>query len=322
MCVRSPKVPSLSSMRVAAWLVVTTFACGSDPVAVLPDEPAPPERTFVACDATSDFQEPRELPGLDIVGSIGGNLDYWIDATLTDDERHMYFTGCSQERRGGCTLLHASFDTAGHATDVGPVRTKSGRPRHPSVSPDRSLIVWAEEASGSGTRIYVASRTGLEEYDNGFRDPREVMTLPPDSNQRYADPFIGRDNRLYVMLGPGSGISTLHSTPLVGLNEDTVPTLVDAGLTGTSPVLDGGSRVYMGRYDTNTGLRAIFTSERDATGKFGKATDKYVKALNAEGTSNYPTWASKDGCRLYFTRGTQGSIDSYRIWVAERRAKR
>ena len=315
------KLTPASFAGVALFLAAS--ACGSDRFVVIPEEaPQSPPRTFAVCDEGSDFQVPSEVPGLDVVSSIGGSLDYWIDATLTDDERHMYFTGCSRDRRSGCVLLHATFEDSGYATDVGPARHEGNRPRHPSVSSDRSTIVWAEDGSGSSTRIFMASRTGLDEYESGFSGTREIMVLPRDSSQRYADPFVGRDKRLYVMLGPGSGVSTLHSAPLAGLTEDTVPTIVDAALTGTSPVVDGANRMFIGRYDSNTGLRTILVSERDASGKFGKAGDRYVKGLNAEGTSNYPTWVSKDGCRLYFTRGTQGSVDSYRIWMAERRAKR
>ena len=92
----------------------------------------------------------------------------------------------------------------------------------------------------------------------------------------------------------------------------------DPKLTGTSPVIDGANRVFLGRYDANTGLRTIVSSERNPGGSFTEPSDRYVKALNVAGTSNYPTWISKDGCRLYFTRGTQESVTTYRIWTAEK----
>ncbi|MFO0663495.1 MAG: hypothetical protein U0174_06065 [Polyangiaceae bacterium] len=314
----------LDTVRAKLVFVVggAVLSCGDGTVRIVDGStPEPSARSFPMCDPKSDFGGEKQLPGLEAVPSFGFDFDYWIDATLTDDEAHIYFSACATSRSRACMLMHATFDESGAATNLSPTGTESSKSiRHPTISADRSTIVWVEDA-GRANRVFIAARDGRSSYDNDFSERREVLVLPKEENLRYADPYIGRDRRLYLMLGPSSGTSTLHSVAMGSLGDTANTKVVDATLTGTNPVADGGPSMFMGRYDANTGLRSIVSSERDASGKFAAPSPKYVASLNAPGTSNYPTWVSKDGCRLYFTRGNKDDITSYRVWMASRKAK-
>lgn len=306
--------------RSALLALLTLTACGSSGVTIVDGSGGTPDapRSFAACDATSDFQNARQLPGLDDAMLGRSHLsNYYIEASLTDDERNVYFAACAEEQRPACEIYRAHLDDRGNVDSTNYVDTGARSPRHPSISADGRTIVWSEEY-GRGSLLFLAEGDAATFGPDLFTNGREALHLPEGSNVRYADPYIARDNRLYAVFGPSSGTSTVYSTPIA----TDAALMVDAKLTGLSPVIDGANRVYLGRYDSNTGLRKIVTSERAAgSAPFSEPTDRYVKGLNLPGTSNYPNWISKDGCRLYFTRGTQESVATYRIWLAERKAK-
>ena len=201
-----------------------------------------PPRTFPVCDANGDFQNARPVSDLEEkIRTYIPRVDYFIEASLTDSEYLMYFAGCASDRVPACELLRAHFSIDGEVSYVDYVNPGARSPRHPSISGDGLNLVWSE-TYGRGARVY-AARTD-EEFGDVFYDRREILPLPEGSSVRFADPYIARDNRVYVMLGPSSGVSTVHSAPLA---TDGPAVAYDPKLTGTSPVIDGANRVFLGR---------------------------------------------------------------------------
>jgi len=101
-----------------------------------------------------------------------------------------------------------------------------------------------------------------------------------------------------------------------------VPSLTAPPTLDLSPVLssDGKTLFFATDASGDKAFRDIWEAHRDLTDQDFKAA-RPVAELNLPDATEYPSWLSPDGCRLYMTRnGPSGAKRN--IYVAERPAKK
>lgn len=270
-----------------------------------------------ACSPSADFGSPRLVPGLDTVLAAAG-VRQWLDATLTDDEKLLFFSACGSDSNTdpSCDIWQATM-TSGTASNVRKVDALSSTgafERHPTLSPDGKRVFLLR-----GPRIYTAQRT---DPLAAFPAPVVVdsLDLPAGGAQFDTDPFLGRSGKLYFMRGTASA-RTVHYATVAATGIDGARQLA-ADLSGLDPVVADApgaaeSQLFLAKIES--GRRVTYSSDRSGA-TWSTLGQKYVGAINEATTSNFVNWVSADGCRLYFSRGT-GVGGPYRIYYSERAGK-
>ena len=272
-----------------------------------------------ACNLTGDFGNVKPLPGLNAVLTMKfPAVLQSLDATLTDDEELMYFSACESTLNVDktCDIYEAKLNQ-GTVTDIKKAANLSSADfydRHPTLSADGKRLFMLR-STPSGGKIHVSSRADVFA---AFPAPVVVDSVSPPSGTIDTDPFFARSDTLYFMRGMAAGIRTVHYAT-VGASSISNPKQLSANLNGLDPVMADKDEtlLFVAQIVAPENQRQIRVAERTGA-TFGDLSQKYVAALNDNNkTSNFVNWISKDGCRMYFSRG-EGQVVNYNILVAER----
>ena len=321
-CVGSDPVGSGTPTGTDAQASPDTSVAPVPPDASVPDGSTPPpppvdggsDGTARSCNLTAPFGNVRPVPGLEArVLAANSLVKQWLDASLTDDERLMFFSACqsSENTDPSCDIYQGTM-SGGAVADVRRLDTLSSGnafERHPTISNDAKRLFLLR-----GPRIFTASRT---DPLAAFGAPVAVDSLDVTGGQFDTDPFLGRSGKLYFMRGTASPrvvhYATVSATSIDGARQ------LAPDLQGLDPIVaDVGnekeSLIFLAKVEN--GRRVVYTSERSGA-TWSALGQSYVGAINEATSSNFVNWVSADGCRLYFSRG-QSVSGPFRIMQAER----
>jgi Tol biopolymer transport system component len=250
------------------------------------------------------------------VANVTTTLSFEQWARLSGDELEIVY----QANRGDPAphIFHAKratrTDVFGTSAIVSAVVDPTGE-YDPALSRDGLTLVFASARSGSvGQRdLWVTTRP---DRTSSFSAPSPVTAVNTagDECQPYLDPgnahlWFARDNQIYVASRSGSTFGA--PSPVTELNVQ--------GSVGFPVPSDDGSYIYffdppiMGDGGPTDAGSHIWFAQRPAPGaQF--AGLRLVTELESA-ASDFPTWLSPDGCRIYLT-STRAGADH--IYFAER----
>lgn len=315
---------SSARMKRLALLALTTAACGKvtmladggDPqpdAARAPDGATGPD-AGTQCDPLAPWSAPVPLYGLSTPTLTEGT------ARLSPDELTIYFETGVVPADGNYDLYvahRARRDDAFGAPALLSTIDSSAGDLDPTVSRDGLLLVFAStRIANEAPHLYVAIRTSTLA---AFGAPALADGVEsPDPRQNDLQPYLTADGaelwfastraanedgyELYRAARTATGFDTpALVSELSSSADECLPTLADDRLTiyfaSTRP--DPASR----------GGMDVFVAHRAHTGDpFG--TPVLVPELSSA-SSDFPTWLSPDGCRLYMISDRAGSFDIY-----------
>jgi hypothetical protein len=210
--------------------------------------------------------------------------------SLADDGAHLYFEEQCYGTAGFSFLCYVTGDGGAFSLNAtGPGET-------PSFAGPENYDYFHGFVTADAGAYYFVTRL---EADGGF------------SSLEYGDQYLG-DASL-----PQAVFATHQS--LVGARNSFGPQPIALTSPASSMVLDNPivsvdeRTLYVSVTTASQSVPHIYAAQRDsATSSFGNFV-ALPELDSAEG--EYPTWASPDGCRLYFTRVVNGQTD---LFVASR----
>jgi len=245
------------------------------------------------CHPTAPFLAIRSVPGLPVSRKFEA-------ARFSTDERVVYLAASDGDNRD--LYVAERSDRAAAFNEPHPLAmiNTGFTEAWPSVSSD-GLSLFFESNRGGSNRIYAAARATTSD---DFCSP----ALVEDNHSVFSDgqPFVlgnrealffSSDRTSHWELFRASGNGTVHfqSETLIGIGSPSdevapVPTSDDLAIYFSSTRPDGGAR---GGHDIWVARRA------HPTDPYGSPLN--VMELNTD-ADDFASWASPDGCRLYFRR--------------------
>jgi hypothetical protein len=337
-----PIVPAGLLASLSAWILLFA-ACGDDDnggvrpdASAATDAPAAATNDAGLTDGATDLDggtgdagprcDPKRPFGVPTPLTSVNTAAEEHDVHLSPDELTIYITVREDEDGGQYDLFTASrpSETAsfGNRERLGGINDPPTADLSPSVSDNGLWVVYASSRDGGlgGTDLWRATRPnpGVD-----FDQVRLVASV--NSAATETDPWV-LPNALYFATNRGSISSSIFRTSftqnqamvVVG-TPGAVPGLANGGTADDfAPVVAGDERTIFFGTSRNAAAKAdIFTATRDsATAAFDPPTR--VEGLSSP-SSEFPTWLSADGCRIYFVSdrpfGGGGGLDA---WFATR----
>jgi hypothetical protein len=289
-------------------LFLVLAACGevmpSHPDAGAAPDGGAPDAAPLTCDPTAPFDPPVPVEGFTAAqGTV----------RLTADERTAVF----QDTSAGYELYIADRDAIGEpfggAVPLTSVNSADAD-FDPTLTGDGLRLIFTSGRAGDGSHLYVATRattsspfgapslltdvmapTGTSDDAHGYQRPDGMEVW--FSSMR-AGNVGARD--LYRAAASGSGFSAAEQVLAIESSDDDMLPVVSA---------DGMAIYFASSRPGGAGGLDIWTARRSTPGgSFGAPVP--VTELSTAGT-DFPTWMSLDGCRLYLSR-------DYAVVVAER----
>jgi hypothetical protein len=277
----------------------------------LPD--APPAATV--CDPLAKFGPltPVVIPGLD------GLLKH--SANLSLDELTMYFDAIAPNGDSNLYITTRTSRAAawGQATALTSVNSSKNDDR-PSVSSD-GLALWfvSNRIANESEHIFVATRASTLA---SFGTPEVASINATDTSVPDAWPFQTADNQELWLAServPTQGLFDIWRAPAVGKGFGTPVQVLELDSMGSDgkPMLSADRlTLYLGSTRPGTGTKGSFDIWRTHRQNVadGFPAPVLVPELNSA-KSDFATWISPDGCRIYIT-ANDGTTDA--IYVASR----
>ncbi|HMG51869.1 MAG TPA: hypothetical protein VK601_00275, partial [Kofleriaceae bacterium] len=247
---------------------------------------------------------PIEVPGLN--DPTGDD----VHATLSDDERTVYFGSSRNSPAGAAPIYHIYFATRttrdgvfGKVDPVGPTFSTEGE-TNPSISRDGNTLYF-DSFRGQGVHLWTSTRSnpGI-----AFSMPAMITADP------LVAPSVTDDGKvLYVANLSFGSLSRLAFAGGAFGNPETVA--VPGGLSITTPVTRDELTLYLSIGDT-TGHEIQVTKRASLTSPWPMPSEVTELKINADSDNAEPSWISADGCRIYL-RYRLGSEKS-KIYLATR----
>lgn len=274
------------------------------------DAPADVVDASVTCNPATPWGKPKLQAGVNDPSSQNGG------SSLTAEELVIFFTSTRSGSDAGPGLGKSDIFFATRASRLGVFGAPSAVQDVNSTSDEYGVSIdptgtklFFHSDRAAGNKVYVATRTGAS-----FGAPVVVANIPAGA----VSPFVRADGKellysfggkLWAAPSNGSGFAAgvqISELNAVGASEDYSPVLSADGRTifFASTRAEGDAA---GGIDIWTATRATLTD------RF--AGLRNVAELNSP-VSDYPSWLSPDGCRLYMSSNTAGGLDQ--IYLAER----
>lgn len=270
-------------------IAVLLVGCGSvksSPGADAAADTAGGDAASPACDVAKPFAAAVEVPGLHDAAFDD------VHATLTDDERTVYFASNRIDRSTAMHIYTATRASRDRGFDMpmllGATFSDQGE-SHPSISPDGNTIYFDSFRVTAGTvHIFTATRSNA-----GVEFPTPSMI----KGDFVISPAITDDgNALYVSNLANGRLSRMPRTGSTFGDMETVA--VPSNLSITAPVTRDELTMYLSIGDA-TG-HEIVVSQRSSTSA-AWSMPMTVTELKTGASLAEPSWISRDGCRLYLT---------------------
>lgn len=260
------------------------------------------------CNLLADFGTPEIVDSLSTAEDEGS-------ARLSDDELTVYFDA---QRSGDWKLMRAKRSSRTDPWgDIEPIEALNTVENEymPTVTSDGQRMYFERNVAGH-SNIWTAARG----VDGGFDNASKISNL--NSTNYTANPFTRGDGndlwfvtsndsdppKIYEAINSGSGFASGPvSATSIGHGEQ-APVISRDGLVlyfASTHLGDGGDGQ----------LEIYVTTRTSKTASFSKPNP--VTALNSP-LRDYPTWLSRDGCRIYFASNRVGGSGGQDIYYATR----
>jgi hypothetical protein len=256
----------------------------------------------VVCDIATPFGAPREVPELNHA-TLGQS-----DATLTDDELTVYFTRQVAGANFDIYVATRSSRTATFGTPTRVDEVSTGADDRGAMISPNGLRLYFHSSRDGGYEIWSASRPDLQSV---FGAPTKVAGVN-SSTAVDGDPWIVADGQSLYFGSDRDAPGGIYRSKLGPAGFQAPTRVTELGDSAAAVLSSDETVIYFGSARSGVVANdADIWMARRTTVNDGFGAPVRVSELSTPTLFEYPTWLSRDRCRMYFMRG-------YRIMFAER----